>query len=156
VPLLRRVCHKGDVRASEARVCAPGKIKYAFVNFPLPVHQYAQGAAEAAECANAQGRFWPMHDLLFSKQNLLSPADLLGHARDIGLDARSFQTCLDGAGLPVVKRDMDLAKRMGVKNTPTFFIGTAKSDGTVLVMKKIIGSQPADVFRQALKGVITG
>lgn len=135
---------------------ARGKIKYAFVNLPLARHPYAQGAAEAAECAHAQGRFWPMHERLFAKQDLLSPADLVGHARDIGLDGQSFQECLGGKLRPLVSSDLDLAKKVGVQNTPTFLIGTVNPDGTVRVTKRIVGAQPVEVFRQALQEMIAG
>jgi protein-disulfide isomerase len=135
---------------------ASGKIQYAFVNLPLPRHPHAQAAAEAAECAHAEDRFWPLHDRLFAKQDLLAPADLMNHAREIGMQAAAIETCLGGKFRPQVTSDMELAKRMGVQNTPTFLIGVMNPDGTVRVTKKITGAHPADVFRQALKGMVAG
>jgi protein-disulfide isomerase len=132
-----------------------GRIKYAFVHFPLPNHQYAKGAAAAAECANAQGRFWPMHDRLFAKQDLLEPANLIGLAREAGLDLAPFQVCLDGSPQQFVETDIALGRRVGVQSTPTFLLGTVNADGSVHVTKKILGAQPPEVFRRALQ-VLTG
>jgi protein-disulfide isomerase len=135
---------------------ASGKIQYAFVNLPLPRHPHAQAAAEAAECAHAEDRFWPLHDRLFAKQDLLAPADLVNHAKEIGMEAASVETCLGGKFRSMVTSDVELAKRVGVQSTPTFLIGIVNPDGSVRVTKKITGAQPADVFRNALKGMIAG
>lgn len=134
---------------------AAGKVKYVFVNLPLSSHQYARGAAEAAECAHVQGRFWPMHDRLFAQQELLAPANLEAHAQAVGLDAQSFATCLAGTAPSLVDKDRELAKRLGVRSTPTFLIGTVNPDGTVRVTKQISGAHQATVFRQALQAMGT-
>ena len=63
-----------------------GKVKLVFKNFPLSFHQYAEKAAEAAECARDQGKFWEMHDKLFSNQNALTVNDLKGYAGELGLN----------------------------------------------------------------------
>ena len=72
--------------------------RFAFRHFPLvEIHPHALAAAEASEAAAAQGRFWPMHDLLFRRQQALERADLEGYADEIGLDAERFRQELGGA-----------------------------------------------------------
>lgn len=131
-----------------------GKVKYALVNLPLTSHQNARDAAAAGECAHAQERFWPMHDRLFANQQQLSPADLIAHAKEIGLDSQMFAACLD-THKSLVNDDVKLAGEMGVQSTPTFLIGTINADGTVRVTKKIVGARSVEVFRQALNDVMS-
>jgi protein-disulfide isomerase len=132
---------------------ASGKVRYAFVNFPLANHEDAHLAAQAGECAHAQGRFWPLHELLFTKQNALTPKDLVGHAKQAGLDVQAFSACLAGARKAAVDEDISLGRRMAVDSTPTFLVGVMNPDGTVRIKKKILGAQPLPVFRQALNEV---
>src|ERR1700752_3425117 len=73
-----------------------GRVRFAFRNFPLEdVHPHALAAAEAAECAAGQGKFWPMHDLLFADQAHLKGKDLLGRAERLGCDAARFSAEMD-------------------------------------------------------------
>jgi protein-disulfide isomerase len=132
---------------------ASGKVKYAFVNFPIARHEHAHVAAQAGECAHAQGRFWPMHELLFTKQNALKPTDLVGYAKEAGLDVQAFSTCLAGTRKTAVDEDISLAKRMDVDSTPTFLVGIMNADGTVRIKKKILGAQPVAVFRDVFNQV---
>ena len=68
------------------------QLRFAFRHYPLEgVHPHALYAAQAAECAGGQGRFWPMHDLLFANQQHLQPADIEGYARTLGLDLARFR-----------------------------------------------------------------
>ena len=72
-----------------------GKVRYVFVDFPLEqLHPHARKAAEAAYCAGEQGRYWEMHDALFTNQQALELPQLGGHARNLGLDATAFESCL--------------------------------------------------------------
>lgn len=95
-----------------------------FRQFPLVnVHPHAQLAAEAAEAAGAQGRFWKMHDLLFEHQDALAPADLLKYAAALHLDLERFASDLSGhAFLSKVQNDMTGGLQSGVQGTPAFFI----------------------------------
>jgi Na+:H+ antiporter, NhaA family len=100
-------------------------LRYVVRNLPLTdVHPHAELAAEAAEAAGAQGRFWEMHDRLFAHQDALEPDDLLGHAEAIGLDLERFSRELaEGVHAQRVRDDVASAEASGVTGTPTFFIG---------------------------------
>jgi protein-disulfide isomerase len=104
---------------------------FAFRHFPLTqVHPYAGIAAEAAEAAGAQGRFWEMHDELFEHQDRLAPPDLLGHAEALGLDVDRFAEELEShAHEPRVREDFMSGIRSGVNGTPTFFINDVRHNG---------------------------
>lgn len=99
-------------------------LRFVFRHLPLPdVHPHAELAAEAAEAAGAQGRFWQMHDLLLSRQDHLELRDLVQYARELGLDVDAFRADLDsGRFAPRVARDAMSAEVAGVAGTPTFFI----------------------------------
>jgi len=102
----------------------PDTLAVVFRQFPLVnVHPHAQLAAEAAEAAGAQGRFWKMHDLLFEHQDALAPADLVKYATALHLDLKRFAGDLSGhTFLPKIQDDMKGGLESGVKGTPTFFI----------------------------------
>ncbi len=100
-----------------------GKIRLVFQDLPLPNHKEAPKAAEAAACANDQGKFWEMHDLLFKNQDKLAIADLKRHAVAIGLDAPAFDACLDGGKHTAAwQQGKALAESYGITGTPAFFV----------------------------------
>jgi Na+/H+ antiporter NhaA len=101
-----------------------GDVRYVWRHLPLnDVHPNAQLAAEAAEAAADQGRFWEMHDLLLAHQDALRPDDLIGYAGQVGLDLERFTTSLrEHAGAVRVAEDVDGADLSGVSGTPTFFV----------------------------------
>lgn len=105
---------------------------FAFRNFPLTnVHPHAQQAAEAAEAAAEQDRFWEMHDLLYENQEALEDEDILEYAGAAGLDVRRFLATLQ-SGMPArrVREDFMSGIRSGVNGTPTFFINDARYQGS--------------------------
>jgi Na+/H+ antiporter NhaA len=106
-------------------------VRYVWRHLPLnDVHPNAQVAAQASEAAAAQGAFWRMHDLLLERQGALEPADLVEHARQLGLDVDRFSG--DVAGDVAAKRvaeDVDSADLSGVTGTPTFFINGRRHFG---------------------------
>jgi Na+/H+ antiporter NhaA len=106
-------------------------ITYVWRHLPLDdVHPHARLAAEATEAAAAQGKFWEMHDRLLSAQDALRVRDLVGHARDLGLDVDRFQAELDGrVHSSRVQGDVDGADLSGVSGTPTFFINGHRHQG---------------------------
>jgi protein-disulfide isomerase len=108
------------------------ELRFVFRHFPLTrVHPHAERAAEAAEAAGAQGRFWQMHDLLFENQNALEDEDLLVYANAIGLDARRFVIELEnGVYTPQVRAHFLSGVRSGVNGTPTFFINGWRHEGS--------------------------
>lgn len=118
-----------------------GKVKYVFRDFPLSFHQYAQKAAEAAECAQDQGKYWEMHDKLFQNQKNLDIDSLKKYAKDIGLDVEEFNSCLDsGKYASEVQKDFNDGQKYGVSGTPTFFINGIE----------LVGAYPFDSFKQII------
>jgi Na+/H+ antiporter NhaA len=101
-----------------------GELRFVFRHLPLTeVHPHAQLAAEGAEAAAIQGKFWEMHDMLMDHQGALTARDLVGYAADLGLDADKFTTDLrKHAGAYRVAEDVDSADLATVSGTPTFFI----------------------------------
>jgi protein-disulfide isomerase len=121
-------------------------VRMVFRDFPLPIHQQAPKASEAAACADEQGKFWEMHDRLFANQSRLQVADLKQHAADVGLDAAKFDECLDsGRRAADVKRSAEEARRYGVSSTPSFFI-----NGRLLT-----GAQPYESFARIIDEELT-
>jgi protein-disulfide isomerase len=106
-------------------------VRYVWRHLPLnDVHPRTQLASEAAEAAADQGAFWEMHDLLLDHQDALRPDDLVGYARQLGLDVDRFTDALrthGGAGR--IAEDVDSADLSGVSGTPTFFINGRRHYG---------------------------
>jgi len=118
-----------------------GKIKIAFRNLPLPFHDKAHLAAEAALAANEQGKFWAMHDKLFANQQALDRASLEKYAQEIGLNMNKFTAALDsGKFKDKVDSDAKEGNALGATGTPTFFI-----NGT-----RLVGAQPVDKFKELI------
>jgi protein-disulfide isomerase len=106
-------------------------VRYVWRHLPLTdVHPHAQLAAEAAEAAGRQGRFWEMHDLLFVHQDRLAVRDLVGYASALGLDVARFTSELQlGAHTARVREDFLSGVRSGVNGTPTFFVNGIRHNG---------------------------
>ena len=100
-------------------------------HFPLAeIHPHATLAAEAAEAAGAQGKFWEMHDTLFEHQAALEQEDILGYAKSLNLDAARFaQELASGVYAQKVRGDFRGGVRSGVNGTPTFFVNGERFDG---------------------------
>jgi protein-disulfide isomerase len=107
------------------------QLRFVFRNFPLStMHRHAIRAAEAAECAGAQGKFWEMHDLLFRNQQHLDDENLVSYAGELKLDVARFEQDLEHHSyLPRVQEDYRGAARSGVKGTPAFFINGVRYKG---------------------------
>ena len=107
-------------------------LRFAFRHFPLSrIHPHAERAAEAAEAAATQGKFWQMHDRLFEHQDALDDESLLVYAAAIGLDVDEFtRELLLGVHAPRVREDFLSGVRSGVNGTPTFFINGHRHDGS--------------------------
>jgi len=107
------------------------QVRFVFRHFPLTsVHPHARRAAEAAEAAEAQGRFWEMHDLLYANQDALEDDDLVAYAAALRLDLGRFVTDLErGTFAGKVRRDFLGGARSGVNGTPTFFVNGVRHDG---------------------------
>jgi protein-disulfide isomerase len=106
------------------------RLRLVFRNFPLAqMHPHAETAAEAAEAAGAQGKFWEMHDLLFEHQDALDEESLLRYARKLKLDLERFERELrDGVHAARVRENFSSGVRSGVNGTPTFFLNGVRYD----------------------------
>jgi protein-disulfide isomerase len=107
------------------------RLRIVFRHFPLrDQHPHAQQAAEAAEAAAAQGKFWELHNRLFEHQEALDDADLVQYAADLGLDTEQFRRELSEQRYrDEVQQDVLSGLRSGVRGTPTFFINGVRHEG---------------------------
>jgi protein-disulfide isomerase len=117
---------------------APGKVRWVFVNFPLPsIHKNAVAAAQVAMCAARQARFWPVHDLLYRHQASWAPLDepvpaLLALADSAGVRRDSLRRCVDSrATLEAIASDAQGSRRAGASATPTFYIEGGLAQGAI-------------------------
>jgi protein-disulfide isomerase len=111
----------------------PTQLRLIYRNMPIPsLHPEAQKAAEAAICADKQGKFWEMHDTLFSEQSALDVTALKEKAKRLGLDTAKFDVCLDtGEAVPALNADLSEAQRLGLEATPSTFINGRFVNGAV-------------------------
>jgi protein-disulfide isomerase len=107
------------------------ELLFAYRDFPLvQIHPHAGDAAEMSEAAGSQGRFWPMHDMLFEHQSALDDAHLVRYAGQVGVDPEwAASALLSHAFAPLVREDFLSGLRSGVNGTPTFFINGVRYDG---------------------------
>jgi protein-disulfide isomerase len=126
-----------------------GKVKLSYRHLPLDFHPAAQVSAEAAECANDQGKFWEYHDLLYQEQAKQGTGTIQYTKDDIktwmsaipGLDQQTFSECVDaGKHTQVVKDDASYGASVGVSATPSFFVNG----------QKVEGAQPFSVFKSVI------
>jgi len=139
----------------ERGIVKSGLARLEFRYFPLEaIHPQALGSAQAAWCASEQGRFWPMHDLLFkNRTNLGRPMwdRLAGRLR---LDGTRFGQCISAEVPARIRQDEEDGRRLGVNSTPTLFFGHVQADGTALIAKKIRGYASLDETDQTLRELL--
>jgi len=135
-------CRQVGPTLQKVRATFGDRIRLVFKDFPLSGHPDAFTAAEAAQCARDQGKFWDYHDVLFANQQALGREDLKRYAVRLHLDAARFNTCLDEDQFKyLVQSDMDESQRYGVSSTPTFFING----------RLFSGAQPFAAFEQIIR-----
>ena len=134
------VVEYGDFECPNCKQAAPavklllqrfnGRVRFVWRNFPLEgVHPHALHAALAAEAASGQGKFWPMHDLLFENQNRLELAQLRRYAERLELDMARYDAEMDGERhLQRVRSHVESGERSGVRGTPAFFVNQRIQD----------------------------
>jgi protein-disulfide isomerase len=134
------VVEYGDFECPNCKQAAPavklllrrfeGRVRFSYRHLPLvEVHPHAMRAAELSESAASQGRFWPMHDLLFENQQRLELAALLSYAARLRLDvARCSMELRDRSYLQRVHEDLESGKASGVRSTPAFFVADVGVD----------------------------
>jgi len=144
-------CKRVQATLSQLLEKYPGKVRHVYRHFPIDgLHPQARRAAEAALCAQDQGKFWDYHDALFTNAPQATPDDLKRYAAQVGLDVTEFERCLSGGGhQAAVQRDMEEGTRLGVSATPFFFVngrpltGAQPLDGFVRVIEDELARQPA-------------
>jgi protein-disulfide isomerase/uncharacterized membrane protein len=126
-------CKKLEQSLAPIRKTYAAEVRFVFKHFPMnprcnpavinEKHKFACEAAAAGECARRQGKFWPMHDRLYEKQQHLERADLDGYAADVGLDGAAFAACMgDAATTAAIAKDAGEGARAKVNGTPRTFI----------------------------------
>jgi protein-disulfide isomerase len=123
-------CVTAAAELAELRTSFDGELRFLFRHFPIgDAHPLALYAAEAAEAAGAQGRFWEMHDLIYGSDQDLEPAFLRKLAKTLGLDLERFDSELaDETHLRHIMKDFQSGVDSGVNGTPTFFINERRLD----------------------------
>jgi protein-disulfide isomerase len=142
--------HDESFAAIDKEFVQTGKVRLAYLNYPLSMHANARAASEAAMCASVQGKFWPLHQSLFDSQtkwaaqsNPIPTFDSLAVAA--GVDAAAWRGCMTShATAKLIDADRDRSSTAGVQSTPTFFIGD----------RKLEGAYPVDSFRVAINAAI--
>jgi protein-disulfide isomerase len=123
------------------------KIRFVYRNFPLSGHASAVPAANAAMCANDQGKYWEYHDKLFGMTLPLETASYQKYASDLGLDMTRFNDCYSNNGDQAkIKADVTFATSLGVDQTPTFFINGLA----------VLGAESYDFFKQVIDQELAG
>ncbi len=121
-------CRAVEPTLKEVLAAYPTQVKLVYVNFPLPMHQFAEKAAVAALCANEQGKFWDYHDRLFEHQtDWTAGADVRplfdGYAGELGLDHARFDACLaSGRMLALLRADIARGTALKIEGTPTLYV----------------------------------
>jgi len=144
--------HDSTYQVLVKQYVATGKIKIAYINFPLGMHKNARPAAEAAMCAAAQDKFWPMQDALFDAQErwegLANPAAVFDSlAKASGVNVTAMRQCItSGVMKNLIEGDIDRAKAQGVGSTPSFLVPG--------VPGLIAGAQPTETFQMVLDSAV--
>jgi protein-disulfide isomerase len=118
-----------------------GKVRLVVKNYPYRYRDYARIAAEASLAARDQGKYWEMHDLLIKRSPRLDRASLIDYARELGLDVKKFTESIDSQKhAREIDTDLDLAVKMDLYTTPTFYIHG----------RKVVGERPFEYFKKII------
>ena len=136
-----------------------GQVKYVMREFPIEsIHPAAMQASQAALCAGEQDSYWEMHDLIFENQQRMRLRDLVEHAEELDLDEEDFRACVEsGRYEEQIRADLEVGSRLGVRGTPSFFIGLTDPENpdNVIASRFIRGAQPYRVFQQAIEQLLS-
>jgi len=123
----------------------PTQVRWAFKHFPLDFHADSRLAHAASLAAGAQGKFWEMHDFIFSGQQAMKRDDLLTHAKALGLDMERFTKEMDsGQYQAIIDKDVQEGQRLGVNGTPTSFVNG----------QRLVGARPIEDIVRMIEGQI--
>ena len=134
-------CQRGEQVVDQVMRTYGDRVRLVFRDYPLPMHKDARPAAEAAACANAQGKYWPYHDKLFANQQALGEDKLKAYAGEVGLDQAKFDECLAKKPFAAaVDKDVADGAKVGVTGTPAFFVNG----------RMLSGAQPFEKFKEVI------
>jgi protein-disulfide isomerase len=139
----------------QAKYVEPGLVRFVYRDFPRGFQGAGLQAAVAARCAGEQGRYWPMHDRLFSGERALAPAEFDRYANAVGLSLQPFSSCVrEGRHVNAILRDRDEGVAMGFRGTPGFVIvrTDAPPDEPAVT---IPGAFPFEVFDEHIQRLLT-
>jgi protein-disulfide isomerase len=134
-----------------------GKVKYVFVDYPIAqLHPDAFRAHEAASCAGDQGKYWQMHDSLFTNAPAREIAQFTAQAKTLGLDEGKFGSCLtNGVHATAVRESVARMQQLGVGGTPLTLIGLTPAPGAPMkVMSSVYGARPYADFKTAIDAAL--
>jgi protein-disulfide isomerase len=110
----------------------PQDVRLIYKQFPLDSHSQARVASQASLAAHAQGKFWPLHDRMYSQSRQINRANILVWAKELGLDMPKFTADFNAAATSkAVENDLAEGERIGVQGTPTLFINGKKYQGAL-------------------------
>ena len=119
----------------------PGKVRLVIKNCPYKYRDYSRMAAGASLAAREQGKYWEMHDLLIKRSPKLDRSSLISYARELGLDMKKFTDALDTQKFKKeIDGDIELAARLDLYNTPTFYING----------RQVVGERPFEYFQKMI------
>ncbi len=134
-------CKRGEDSVQKVVDTYGDKVRVVFRDYPLPFHPRARPAAEAAACANAQGKFWEYNKKLFANQSALADDNLKTYAKDVGLDTAKFDECFSKKQFSAaIDKDIADGVAVGVNGTPAFFING----------RSLSGAQPFEKFKEVI------
>lgn len=140
-------CVRAEPTVKEVLAAYPGKVRLVHRDYPLPSHDLAPKAAEAAHCAGDQQKYWEMHDRLYAANGKLAVAELKTYAKEVGVDQAKFDKCLDsGEKATLVAFHQKAGEEAGVTGTPAFFVNG----------RLISGAQPLDAFKAVIDEELKG
>jgi protein-disulfide isomerase len=132
-----------------------GKVRFISRDYPLPFHENAMRAAEAARCGGEQGKFWELRHVMLVNADKLQHDKILDYAKTLKLEAKAFEACLgSGKYRQSIADDIALGNAAGVSGTPTFIVGRVQNgqlDGL-----RIVGAQPYSEFEAKLQELLAG
>jgi protein-disulfide isomerase len=134
-----------------------GKVKYVFVDYPIAqLHPDAFRSHEAASCAGDQGKYWQMHDSLFTNAPARDTAQLTAQAKTIGLDEAKFGSCLSGGvHAASIRNSIARMQQLGVGGTPLTLIGLTPAPGAPMkVVASVYGARPYADFKEAIDAAL--
>lgn len=127
-----------------------GKVRIVFKDYPLAFHAQAKKMAQAAHCAGDQGKYWQMHDILFTNVKKTDEDDFINNASQLKLNAKTFKNCISGdRHHAAIEKDITDANKAGLSGTPSFVIGKTTSD--IIEGGVVVGAHPISSLKKHIE-----